>query len=226
MVFKKRGYRAGGKKKMYKRRKYSKGKRMSSRFTLTNVVDTVVRRTTELKKLNTFFAHTWTAGNVSNITAVSQVPTGNTSVTKVGDQLMAKSLSYRYALQNQDTSVTASGINSIRIIVFQWYPLATTVPLVTDVLETNDALSDYRLSNRQLYKILLDITKPVVPLADSASHLGTVRVKIPKRTSKLNFTTGTVQSTNSLYVLTLSVENGSGVHTDLLNNVTLYFYDS
>lgn len=211
---------------MVKRRKYSKGKRTTSRFTLTNVVDTVVRRTTELKHFNVVKGWNFVASPYDYM-ALSQVPTGSTSVTKVADQLTAATLSIRYVLYNDEvTALTKPDINTVRFLVVQWYPLATSIPLITDVLESTQYNSDYRLSNRQMYKILADVTKTCVPINDSAMHGGSLRIKIPRRSAKLNFTSGTVQSTNSLYLFCIAYNSGATCRTLIDVSSWLYFYDS
>lgn len=93
-------------------------------------------------------------GIFGNLTKLSDVPQGDTSLTRDGSQLSIRSLEF-------DFTIYSSGIdNTIRIIIFQWFPDDTVAPIVTDILTSpaGSFLTNayYNHDNRFNYRILYD----------------------------------------------------------------------
>jgi len=109
---KKRGYGKG------KYSKYGKRRRVMSRNVLTNIVDTVVRRTSELKYINT--SSTFTATTGYNIDILSDPAVGTSDGERIGDQIFGRNLTVRWVTEDPSTTYAVSCQNVARVCIFQW----------------------------------------------------------------------------------------------------------
>jgi hypothetical protein len=100
-----------------------------------------------------------TAGSVLKLTTVTQ---GATQVTRVGDRLKKKLLSFKYSIQVGATGLIAAAdqYNTVRVIIFQWHmDDGLAAPVVANILTstpTNKSLAMYNYDTDHDYKILYD----------------------------------------------------------------------
>jgi len=137
-------------------RKGKRGKRLSSRQ--AQQVRTIMSRRQELKyfPVNAAFA-TLTNGN--SITALLNIPQGDTDSERSGDRLeLCGTAELSIMFQNDLTGAGDAGCH-YRVIIFQWHP--ATTPGTSDILLTGasggvDYTSHYSHDKRQMFTILLD----------------------------------------------------------------------
>lgn len=120
------------------------------------------------KREQKFVVTTKTPGNVpasGQIDCLTLTAQGDDNdADRSGDQIVAKSLEFRYRLLPLDDTVRP---NLVRIIMFKWRDTRGTMPVITDVLNTSDPLSGYNVDNKGNYVILHDKTHHVGYQGDS-----------------------------------------------------------
>lgn len=151
-----------------------------------------------------------TAGFFQSLT---DLPQGDTDITRDGDQVEAYTVDLRYYAFTQDAT------NLVRVILFQWVPnTAIATPTLADILlnaGTYDALAPYETDNHQMWKILYDRTHSMAQTgAASANVTKLIRKKIKVSRKKVQFEGGTTDGTNKVYMLVISdsgVANHPGI---------------
>lgn len=135
-------------------RRYGGGKR------LVKTIRRVINRQAE-KKYFDYSANT-TVSNSGYLLKLSEVPQGDSDVSRDGDQLTIRSLQF-----NTETLVGVNetgGTNKVRIIIFQWFPnTAAGYPTLNNLLldVTSPFLSPYAHDYRFNFRILADRTASV-----------------------------------------------------------------
>lgn len=180
-----------------------------------------------------------------DVTAIAQ---GDADTDRIGDRLMwASSCEARFQLYGPEsgTGLVNDIYDTVRIIVFQFHPKATTgsSPAVADILLTGptgaiDVNSHYNHDRRQDYKIVFD--KTVVLMNNQNSTVGgagfttyqTSHVRMIKRRIRLNrirkqcqFSGGSVDATNKFFMILLS-DSSATPHPTINTNLRFYFRDS
>lgn len=201
--------------------------RYRSRNILTNIVDQVVRRTSELKFYPITGSTTFPVAGTYYADQLSDVAQGTTDQTRVGDRITAKSLTFRFTLSDFSLSLTANSQNFVRVLLVQWYPLVSSTPAITDILHTSSVLSSPNHDKRQMYRILYDRCLPLVGGEVPTNHYyRTVQIKIPRSHRQLQYNSGTTDCTNGLYVFAIAATQGAGVTAQLYWNSCFRYYDS
>jgi len=229
MVFKKRSKRSSNYGMRKRSRGYGRGRysmRTASRYTLRNIVDTVVQRTTELKYLTLAGSLPFNVAGPSYITDISAVTQGQTDTTRIGDRLQFKNITLRYLLYDSGVSVTANSMNHVRVFIFSWAPYVTVAPLATDVFLLGGVISPPNHDSRQMYKIHYDRQHQLVGATTKAMQTFVAQLKIPKKFQQCQFSAGTTNRTNGLYLGVIVTSSGAGVTGVLTYNTTVRYTDA
>lgn len=195
-----RSYSRYGKRPTYKKRF---GRRpMKSRSILTNIVDTVVRRTSELKSHNFTNIYPFPVANATYGDLLTLVPQGSTSITRTGDRFRLSSLTVNVSMYEPATVATANTSGYMRCIIYQWRPsIGATVSLDQVLGGVAEYDSSYNMENRQMYKVLWDKTVPLVALTDNARHMFTTTLYFKGNDANVQCQTGIVTGTNHVGIL-------------------------
>jgi hypothetical protein len=151
------------------------------------------------------------------IYSVTDVPQGDTDLTRDGDRLLPETLEMRYSW------VPGDSVNICRLVVLRWE--ASSTPTVTSVIQavgaTNAPKQPFTHDTRTLYKILCDDMIRV-----DTYHLIEIRhriIKLPK--VSMQFQGGGTTGTGKLYVLLLT-DSGVSTHPGFDLVFKLWFTDS
>lgn len=193
------GRRYGG-RKMGNRKTY--GRSVKSRAVLTNIVDTVVRRTSELKSHNFTNIIPFPVAGATYGNVLTLVPQGSTSITRTGDRFRMTSLTLNVSMYEPATTVTAATSGYMRCIVYQWKPSIGTLVTLDQILGgVAEYDSSYNMENRQMYKVLLDKTVPLVALTDNSRHAFTQTLYFRGAEANVQCQAGVVTGTNHVGIL-------------------------
>jgi len=227
MVFKKRyGNRYSRKSKRTRRGMSRSGVRTKSRYTLTNIVDQVVRRTAELKYYTNTASHIYTSSGGS-VTELFQPAQGMTDHTRIGDRVKTVSWEMRYEVANFNTSITAANIDALRVIVFAWKPNnGASPPLLNELLLTSAILSPYNHDRRQMFRVLYDRTHTICPTTTKTIQYFRAYGRISKELQNVQFSSATTEGTSKLYVWTLSASPGAASALNFYMYSNVKYYDS
>ncbi len=181
------------------------------------------QRTREIKyKENVVASSVSTTPSLALLTQIAQ---GATDTTRNGDQVDLHRVDIRISAAI-DGTVAPDNYNVVRVILFQWHPQSgiSTLPATTDILQnaTQPQLSSYNHDTRWEYTILRDHT---FSLSMEGSRVQTIRWNFPRMTHKLQFSGGTTDGTNHLYLLMVS-DSGTVDHPSVIFNSKVTFYDS
>lgn len=168
-------------------------------------------------------------GTAGQIFQISDIPQGDTDITRDGDRLMLKKFFVRGSILYSDAT------NIFRLIFFQWKP--ATTPTIASILLNGpsvapDVWSSYAHDQRQMYNILWDKTwhlegnaaAATSPLTPTSQKL--FKVTIARRFAKqLQYTAGTTAGTNQIWYLALSDSAAVG-HPGITMSVKFHFTDS
>lgn len=204
-----------------RRRPAYRGRRLVSK----RYAQRIIAKAGEKKSWDTYVTTTvGTAGTITDLTVMAQ---GDTDATRDGDQLMLKSLQFRYQLNGAITNMsgatpTAATFSSrVRFMIIQWFP--PTTPTFANVLDTGTITAihaPYDHSSSQKMRVLYDrvhvvqhfVTMGTDPALTNLffttktnSYTQKVLVKIPRRL--LQFDTGATTGTGHLYSLFFSDNN-------------------
>lgn len=195
--FRKKTY---GKKKMYK--KYGGRRQFKSRSVVTNIVDTVLRRTTELKYFEVTNVIPFPLANVTYGNVLTFVPQGQNVSQRIGDRFRLKSLTLNVSMYEPATAVTSATSGFMRCIVFQWKPTVSAIPTIDQILDgLAEFDSPYNMSNRQMYKILLDKTVALQALTDNARHNFSQTLYFNGADANVQCQSGVVSGTNHVSIV-------------------------
>jgi len=149
----------------------------------------------------------------------TDIPQGSTSVTRVGDRLRLKNLSFHFQIYESAAVYTAS---VVRLIIFQWHPSSASSPLDTQILAFSSWNSPLRMDTRSQYKVLYDKTEYAISTTAKNYHLfsGTINFKDPL---DVQFEAGTTTGTNKIYVIYDAGVSRST--TNCTGTAMLRFYD-
>jgi len=196
--------------KTYRKKKYMKKGAKLNRRQLTQV-KRVVSTNAEHKHYEQATLGTVTNGTPDFIPCL-QIVQGDLDTNRTGDRLKLKSFMFRYTI-NLQRVVTADALAHIRVIFFQWRPNDTVAPISANILlpVLSAPYDFYNWDGRQQYKILYDkthtLTQPIVPLLLPTSVYTqreqnvfvTGRIKVSKMNTQVQFSGGTLNSTNHIY---------------------------
>lgn len=146
------------------------------------------------------------------VQSVSNVPQGDTSITRDGDQIQLKSIQAR--LTWYMPQVLGAGVPVVvgRVILFVDEQPNNTIPVTTDVLVTAGPNSPLNLNNRLRFRILKD------KVFDMASGIATAQaINNPKSTKQMKM----YKRINRKCVF-----NGAGTDIAQTNNVYMLFISS
>jgi len=125
-----------------------------------DIVDTEVLRRADLKWLDVSFSPNFSPGLVTPSADITAVPQGVTSVTRVGDRLRLKNMSYVYHVWESAVAYTSL---YVRVLIVQWHPNIATFPSYTDFLTGAGSWNaSLRMDTRSQYKVLYDTTHSMV----------------------------------------------------------------
>lgn len=215
MVFKRMSRRFPGRRPMggkYPKKSYRKygRKTLKSRSILTNIVDTVVRRTSELKSHNYTNIYSFLVANVWNSTIVSLVPQGSTGITRTGDRFRLKSLTYNISIYEPNPTPSASTSGYVRVLMVQWKPMATTTVSADDILGgLVEYDSAYNMETRQMYRVLMDKIVPVTANNDTSRNILTGTLYFNGADANVQCQAGSTNGTNHVSILCLASHAGA-----------------
>lgn len=150
----------------------------------------------------------------ANIQLLTSIPQGITDQQRAGDKLM---LSPRFHLTY---NLEAGDIyNFIRVIIFQWKPLAgpsSYIPVATDILlpgssggydflshYDHDTRTDFHILYDRVHRMIGNAAAPETPFTDNSTHFVKTTVRIPRR--QLQFISGSsTDMSNGIYLLMFS----------------------
>lgn len=195
-------------------RKYMRGKsrpRMyKSRSVLTNIVDTVVRRTSELKSHEYTDVYTFPVALTWNADLVSLVPQGQTSITRVGDRFRLRSLTYNISVYEPNPTASANTSGFVRIIMVQWKPSISAPVSAGDILGgLVEYDSPYNLETRQMYKILYDRIVPLVANTDISRQNFNGTLYFEGADANVQCQSGTTAGTNHIQFMCIASHAGA-----------------
>jgi len=215
--------RAGyGRRKMAGRKSY--GRTLKSRSIVTNIVDTVVRRTSELKSHN--FTDLWTfpVAGAWNSEILTLVPQGSTSITRVGDRLQAKSMTINLSVYEPNPTPSGGTSGFVRVVFYLWRPLLAAPISASQILGgVVEYDSTYNMENRQMYKILYDVCVPLVAQTDKARNYYSTTLYFTGKDANIMFQAGTTNGTNHIGVIGFA-SNAGAACTALVRLDTLMRY--
>lgn len=179
-----------------------------SRSYVKHMVDREIRKHSEKKWLQT--QNSAQSTNAGTIISFTEVPQGDTDVTRDGDQLTLRSLELSVDVVGL-TGVTGNSQMLTRFIVFQWLP--NTTPAASDVVISTDLGSGfaprtfYNHQNRFEFRILHDR----LFYTDEYHQVVGEHIMVSDfHNRKVQYTPGsTSTATNKLYMLVVSNQTGS-----------------
>lgn len=188
-------------KRAYGKKRYRKRVTRSGK-SFTRKVQTVIRKTAEKKYVafNSSAAGIDTGGLILRFT---EVPQGDTDVTRDGDQLTIRSLQFNYVLTLADTT------NVMRVILFQWFDSTQSVQPIPSNILIDTAIgravaSPYSHDYRYQFKILYDKTH----VLDSNTPVINRRVflkRFPFKHKKIQYVgASSTNHNNGLFALVIS----------------------
>lgn len=159
------------------------------------------------------------------IVPLTDVPQGDTDVSRDGDQLRILKYSHRLSVIPADTS------NLVRVIIFRWNVMSSyKAPLTTDLLAIGGApvatipTANYVFDNQRQrqFTILSDRLYPV------ALNGPAILARYQKKSMKglpINFEASTVNAKGKLYLLAIS-DSSATAHPRIVGNTRIIFNDS
>jgi hypothetical protein len=189
-----------------------------------NVINTLVAHT-EPKFFDTLsLANSIGAG--ATLIEISEVPQGDTQSSRVGDFIQPLKLIFNYSLYTVNSDI----VTTVRIIFFRWIPSNGLVaPVLANILQSpssSNVLSHFNFQTQDNYRILWDrqyqasgIT--VAPTVNS--NFGGTGIVIAGKLPEIEFTPGTLQGTNNLYLLAIS--DSALTPFPILNFSTRLYYE-
>lgn len=181
---------------MLAKKNYSKRVRSSKKGQIQAIVDREMSKTSDTKWfVKEVYGNFGVVGTAyGDLTAV---PQGSSSLTRVGDRLRLKNLSYCITLADTSAALTYS---YARVTIIQWFPSSATSPVDTQVFHFSTWNSPLRMDTRTQYKVLFD--KQVALNATTANNYpvftGTIHFKEP---TSVQFEAGTTTGSNKIYVI-------------------------
>lgn len=167
---------------------------------------------------------------VSNVDAsgslirLTEVPIGQTDSSRIGDKLTMRAFQFRLQFGVADT------YNVCRVIIFQWYPNTTLSPpsgnsILSATLGTlTSFMSFYTHDYQNQFHILFD---RIMYVDIDRNHQQTITKKINMKYAKkfINFTAGSIEGSNHLYMLLLS-DSTAATHPGFNLRSRLWYDDS
>jgi len=223
--FMKKSYRRYGKKafgqKKYAGRK-TYGRTLKSRNILTNIVDTVVRRTSELKSHEFTNIYTFPVALTWNSDLLTLVPQGTTAITRTGDRFRSKSMTINCSVYEPNPTVSGNTMGFVRIVFFLWRPLATGPLSASQILGgLVEYDSPYNMETRQMYKVLYDINVPLVAASDKARNIYQTTLYFNGPDANIQCSSGSTNGTNHIGMICTASHAGAA-NTALVRLDTLY----
>jgi len=208
--------------------KYGKRAYMKRAPTLTNIVESVVRKTSELKYLITSGTDAFVIPGSYNGHRLSNPAQGSTDSERTGDRLTLRSIVLNLTVYDNTITTTAFQQNEIRVMLVQWLPLQLSVsPSPTDVLQTANVNSAYKHDNRQMYRVLMD--KQVVVIGNPSSPYARQQLTythVFKKHQNVQFQSGGLDHTNGLYLISFAAGMGVSYTCQMDFNAKVNYYDS
>jgi len=94
------------------------------------------------------------------IFSMSEIAQGDTDITRDGDQIYLRSITYSVTAQN---NISFQNQGYVRVIIFQWLEYDVTAPAVQDVLHNVVWDSMYSHDTRYSFRVLKDMRLKVTP---------------------------------------------------------------
>lgn len=200
------------------------------------IVKKEIRKNEEIKELHIDSTAAPTLGNWSGtIVQLSPVATGVGYNNKIGVNIRMTSVKLCWQASTSAAATTFIEKNSnIRVIIFQYHPLAATPPVPNTILESvanvYTMVSPYSLNNKYDYTVLYDA---IVPLrtSDAAANNYVYREvlvtgnKFLKRDMHYAGASATIQ-TNGIYMLVITEVPNAGNIPGFLYHSTFRFTDA
>lgn len=209
-----------GKKRMY-------GRKFGPSAVTTKIVESVIRRNVELKQHFFNSALSYPVGGAWDSQVISFVPQGQTNITRTGDRLRMKSLTFTLSMSEPALAVTSATSGFVRFIIGQWFPLISSAPSAGDVLDNLvEYDSPYAMDTRSQYKILWDKTIPIAALNELSRNVYHQTLYFNDQHANVQCTSASVNGTNHLFIMsTASHAGGSNTVVGRFQG-TLRFTDS
>lgn len=149
------------------------------------------------------------------------IPQGDQDTQRDGDRLKLKNFMFRYSITLPSVPLSSDRLCHVRFIFFQWKPNDFLPPVAANILIAGPAgalgpYSFYNWDGRQQYKILYDrvhkmsqaITPALGPTAviqnEDSAHYRTGRVKMTKTNTQIQYSAGSINCTNMIYLLVVT----------------------
>jgi hypothetical protein len=214
MKYRRKGYGRMSRKKSYKkggRKRNGPTGRVSSRHTLTNIVQTVVRRNAELKWFG--YVDDTLISTIPSIDSICDVPQGTTDNTRVGDSLnlsdvLLKIAWFQNAAPTPVNTISFAQPLQVRLMVIQWYP-SVTIPALTDILDNvvySNIYAPVKHDKRQMFRVLYDKLSYIVNGTDRSMHqfIFSKKFNSGDKLSKVQYLNGSTQGTNKLFTVSIT----------------------
>lgn len=156
----------------------------------------------EFNYVDTYSNTTVTTSGITPI-CLNAIATGTDVGTRVGREIILKSISGRFGIQCGDST------NFVRIVIVYDISNNGTIPAVSDILETGDYRSDINYDNLSRFKVIYDNFFGL-SLAGSGAMVDKFYKRVSNLTTTYNNTTaytttpGDVNVTGSLWLLLIS----------------------
>lgn len=185
----------------------AKGGRKSGRRPnkVSRIVKQVIARQNEVKHVNTSASST--TSTTATLIDLSSTTTGSTDLTRVGDQIQAHSIWFKYALTCVDTT------NLVRVILFIFLSDDATTPTMTDIVEDTAATSACLCPIRKdtvtakKIRVIYDKLHFLILNSDKAYVVTSVRKRLHHR---IGYLSGGTTGCGKVYAMIVSDSSGVG----------------
>lgn len=194
---------------------------------------TVKRLIHNVEELKYFILNTSGTTGAYGIASFSDVPQGDTDITRDGDRLQWRQIKMRCTMGPPGLADTAA---NIRLIMLQWKP--NTVPTVPEILLNGpsggaDSESHYNHDLRQQYHIFYDKVFKLTgsgsaatdPLTSLSKMITKVTVSMKRLNKNVQFSGGSTTGTNKFYYI-LGSDSAVAPHPGYSISFKTFFTDS
>lgn len=202
------------------RKKSYKGYSKKSSLVTKNYLKNYLNKNVEFK----YYDHdeSTTVDSSGAVYSLTDIPQGDTDITRDGDKLILKNVQLRGTISLADAS------NAVRIIVFQWHPLdSASIPAVSAIIQyigTYGIVSPYHHDGRTQFTVLSDKTY----LVNNVSMPYMVfRQRVPLKYAKkqVAYTAGGSFGYNKIMYLAIT-DSGTTAHPLVSTQSRVYFTDA
>ncbi len=190
-------------------RRFRNGKKLNKREVkqVKNLISRVQEKKHRLEYSTGSSAHS--TGQIIDLLDLSQ---GDTNYTRDGDELMLKSLKFRFHLLRESGSTLG---DSVRMILFQWKPdNAQDVPTIGQILEDSTNvpyLSPIDTHHKDKFNVLMDRLTLLSPLGTTNERKSFWKTVNMKRVIKrVRYNPGASTGKNLVYLMLIGTQSSAG----------------